>query len=192
MRAASRALNRATAPAEEHRSASSPGATAAAAPPDRRRPRPVPLVPGADSSASSGRTQAGASPALAYAPHAGTCCGANPPLSAVLACGSPNATPPRTHALVAAGQNICASTPAGAGTVRVPGRLNSHPGPVSNASEYGGTQGLDCARPAGSVTPIAPSSGPNTSLPNSTIRPTGCRTSRQIPPQSTPWAGPAR
>jgi hypothetical protein len=65
--------------------------------------------------------------------------------------------------------DICARTPAGAGTARVPGRPYSRPVPVSNAAECGSTQGLDCARPAGSVTPIAPSSGPNTSLPNSTI-----------------------
>ncbi|MFD7031554.1 helix-turn-helix domain-containing protein [Streptomyces sp. NPDC059917] len=96
------------------------------------------------------------------------------------------------HALAAAGPDICGRTPAGAGTARVPGRTNSRPGPVSNAAEYGSTQGSDCARPAGSVIPIVPSSGPNISLSNSTIRPTGCRTSRRISPASTPLAGPTR
>ncbi|MFE9999804.1 helix-turn-helix domain-containing protein [Streptomyces avermitilis] len=191
-RAASWAPNRATAPAAEPRSASSTGATAAAALPSRRRPRPGPLVPGAASSASSKQTPAGASPAHAYARHADTRRGASPRLSAAPARANPNATPPRRHARAAAGPGISARTPAGAGTARVPGRPNSRPVPASNAEEYGSTRAWDCARPAGSATPTAPSSGPRTSSPNSTIRPTGWRTSRQISPRSTPSAGPAR
>lgn len=68
----------------------------------------------------------------------------------------------KAPALGAIGPAICARTPAGAGTARVPARPNSRPGPAVNAASFDGMQGWDCAQPAGSVTPTGPLSEPRT------------------------------